>query len=75
MIPKTTDGRVLFMIPWHHRIVIRTTDTLIESHSLEPKPWEEEIDFILETTNSYLHKNVSRADVLSVFVGLRPLAA
>lgn len=75
MIPKTADARVLFLVPWHNRVVVGTTDTLIDSHSLEPKALEEEIDFILDTANAYLNKKVSRADVLSVFAGLRPLAA
>ena len=75
MIPKTTDGRVLFLVPWHNRVVVGTTDTLLDSHSLEPKPLEKEIDFILETTNAYLNKTVTRNDVLSIFAGLRPLAA
>lgn len=75
MIPKTTDGRVLFLVPWHNRVVVGTTDTLLDSHSLEPKPLEKEIDFILETANAYLNKKVTRNDVLSIFAGLRPLAA
>lgn len=75
MIPKTADGRILFLIPWHNRVVIGTTDTVVESHSLEPKPLKSEIDFILETANAYLKIPISRADVLSVFAGLRPLAA
>lgn len=75
MIPKTADGRVLFLVPWHNRVVVGTTDTLLDSHSLEPKPLEKEIDFILDTANAYLNKKVSRTDVLSVFAGLRPLAA
>ena len=75
MIPKTADGRVLFLVPWHNRVVIGTTDTLLDSHSLEPKPLEKEIDFILTTANAYLNKKVARADVLSMFAGLRPLAA
>lgn len=75
MIPKTSDGRVLFLVPWHNRIVVGTTDTLLDSHSLEPKPLEKEIDFILETANAYLNKPVSRKDILSIFAGLRPLAA
>lgn len=75
MIPKTTDGRVLFLVPWHNRIVVGTTDTLLDSHSLEPKPLEKEIDFILKTANAYLNKPVTKDDVLSIFAGLRPLAA
>ena len=75
MIPKTDDGRVLFLVPWHDKVVVGTTDTLLDSHSLEPKPLTEEVDFILETANRYLNKKVGRKDVLSIFAGLRPLAA
>ncbi|WP_179346506.1 glycerol-3-phosphate dehydrogenase/oxidase [Winogradskyella ursingii] len=75
MIPKTDDGRVLFLVPWHDRVVVGTTDTLLDSHSLEPKPLKEEINFILDTANKYLNKHVTKDDVLSIFAGLRPLAA
>ncbi|SFU75095.1 glycerol-3-phosphate dehydrogenase [Pustulibacterium marinum] len=75
MIPKTSDGRVLFLVPWHDKVVVGTTDTLLEEHSLEPTALEEEIKFILQTANDYLTKPVSRKDVLSIFAGLRPLAA
>jgi len=75
MIPKTSDGRVLFAIPWHDKIVVGTTDTLMKSHSLEPIATEKEIEFVLETAQRYLSKKPTRADVLSVFAGLRPLSA
>ena len=75
MIPKTSDGRVLFAVPWHDKVVIGTTDTLVEEASLEPKALEKEIAFILETAASYFVKAPTRQDVLSVFAGLRPLAA
>ena len=75
IIPKTADGRVLFLVPWHNRVVVGTTDTLLDSHSLEPKPLEKEINFILETANTYLNKTVTKENVLSIFAGLRPLAA
>lgn len=75
MIPKTKDGRVLFAIPWHDKIVVGTTDTLIKNHSLEPIATEEEIAFVLETAQNFLSKKPTRADVLSVFAGLRPLVA
>ncbi|NCO64418.1 MAG: glycerol-3-phosphate dehydrogenase/oxidase [Flavobacteriales bacterium] len=75
MIPKTEDGRVLFLVPWHHRVLVGTTDTLLESHSLEPRALKKEVDFILSAANKYLKKTISKKDVLSVFVGLRPLAA
>lgn len=75
MIPKTSDGRVLFAVPWHDKIVVGTTDTLVKKSELEPIALEEEIDFVLETAQRYLTKTPTRADVLSVFAGLRPLVA
>ena len=75
MIPKTDDGRVLFLVPWHGRVVVGTTDTPIKKESLEPIALEEEIEFILKTAARYLIKAPKRSDVLSVFAGLRPLAA
>ncbi len=75
MIPKTQDGRVLFAVPWHDKVVVGTTDTLMEAISLEPRALPEEIDFILDTAGQYLTYQPKRSDVLSVFAGLRPLAA
>ncbi len=77
MIPKTSDGRVLFAVPWHDKVVVGTTDTPLEPEyiSLEPRALEEEIEFILKTAAKYLKKNPTKKDVLSVFAGLRPLAA
>lgn len=75
MIPKTEDGRVLFVIPWHDKLVLGTTDTPLDEHSLEPVALEAEISFILNTVAKYLAKAPTRKDVLSVFAGLRPLAA
>lgn len=74
MVPHTSDGRVMFAVPWHDHVVVGTTDTLIENHSLEPVALESEIDFVLETAGEYLTKKPTRKDVLSVFAGLRPLA-
>ncbi|SEM15850.1 glycerol-3-phosphate dehydrogenase [bacterium A37T11] len=75
MIPKTSDGRVLFGVPWHDYLVLGTTDTPLEEHSLEPRALQSEIDFILSTAGNYLKKKPTRADILSIFSGLRPLAA
>ncbi|MHB1177297.1 MAG: glycerol-3-phosphate dehydrogenase/oxidase [Daejeonella sp.] len=75
MIPKTSDKRVLFAVPWHSRLLVGTTDTPIDSHSQEPRALDEEIDFILSTASQYFKRQVTRSDVLSVFAGLRPLAA
>jgi len=75
MIPETPDGRVLFGIPWHGKLVLGTTDTPKQEPSLEPRALDQEIDFILETCAAYLTQAPTRADVQSVFAGLRPLAA
>jgi glycerol-3-phosphate dehydrogenase len=75
MIPSTEDGRVLFAVPWHDHLLVGTTDTPLDKHSLEPVALEDEIDFILKTLRGYLVKKPQRKDVLSVFAGLRPLAA
>jgi glycerol-3-phosphate dehydrogenase len=75
MIPATSDGRVLFAVPWHNKVVVGTTDTPVLAASLEPKALEKEIAFILENAARYFVHQPTRADVLSVFAGLRPLAA
>jgi glycerol-3-phosphate dehydrogenase len=73
MVPHTRDGRVMFAIPWHGHAVVGTTDTPIPVSTLEPTPQKHEIDFILETASDYLAKRPTRADILSVFTGIRPL--
>jgi len=69
MIPKTSDGRVLFAVPWHKKVILGTTDTPLNEHSLEPRALDEEIDFILKTAAQYLKKDPTKKDVLSVFAG------
>ena len=73
MVPQTADGRVLFAVPWHDKVVVGTTDTPVPEVSLEPRPLEEEIKFILDHAAIYMSKDPSRKDVKSVFAGLRPL--
>jgi glycerol-3-phosphate dehydrogenase len=73
MVPHTSDGRVMFAIPWHGHTLVGTTDTPITDLSLEPRPMPEEVQFILDTAGQYLHKPPSREDILSVFTGIRPL--
>lgn len=75
MIPRTDDGRVIFAIPWYNEVVVGTTDTPVDTISQEPVPLEKEIRFILRTAAKYLVKTPRREDILSVFAGLRPLAA
>ena len=73
MVPQTSDGRVLFVVPWHDRALVGTTDTPVSRISLEPCPLEEEIDFILTHAARYLSKDPGPGDIKSVFAGLRPL--
>jgi glycerol-3-phosphate dehydrogenase len=75
MIPKTSDGRVLFAVPWHGKLVVGTTDTPVNNLSNEPVATEEEIGFIISNASIYLEKPIERDDIRSVFTGLRPLAA
>jgi len=73
LVPHTTDGRVMFAIPWHGHALVGTTDTAIEDVSAEPAPMEQEIEFILETAGRYLSRAPRREDVLSAWAGIRPL--
>jgi glycerol-3-phosphate dehydrogenase len=73
MVPHTSDGRVMFAIPWHGHTVVGTTDTPVETALLEPVAMEQEIEFILQTSSLYLAKPPSRGDILSIFAGIRPL--
>jgi glycerol-3-phosphate dehydrogenase len=73
MIPKTTDGRVLFAVPWHNNVVIGTTDIPVNTIEAEPNATEQEIQFILNNFNQYSNVPLARKDVKAVFAGLRPL--
>ncbi|SEG59218.1 glycerol-3-phosphate dehydrogenase/oxidase [Sphingobacterium lactis] len=75
MIPETSDGRVLFGVPWHGKVLLGTTDIPINEHEIEPRPMEDEINFILTTADNYLNPAPKREDILSIYAGLRPLAA
>ncbi len=75
MIPKTNDGRILFALPWHNKVIVGTTDVPKETAEIEPRATNEEVDFILETAGRYLSEKPKRSDVKTVFAGLRPLAA
>ena len=75
MIPKTDDGRVLFAVPWHDKVIVGTTDEMVEKHVAEPNATEKEVDFILETFNRFIEKKATRDDIKSIYAGLRPLAA
>ncbi|WJX42735.1 Glycerol-3-phosphate dehydrogenase sdp6, mitochondrial [Trifolium repens] len=73
IVPKTKDGRVVFMLPWMGRTIAGTTDSSTSITYL-PEPREDEIQFILDAISGYLNVKVRRADVLSAWSGIRPLA-
>ena len=72
MIPKTEDGRVLFILPWQGHTLIGTTEAASEIVD-HPPAKEEEIEYLLRHINRYFNMAVTRADVKSVWSGLRPL--
>jgi len=73
LVPHTEDKRVLFFVPWHDHVLVGTTDTPVAKTSLEPRPLKEEVAFLLKNAARYLTKDPAPRDILSVFVGLRPL--
>ena len=75
IVPKTSDGRVIFLIPWHDHVVVGTTDTPIERPVEEPRALREEIEFLLSTAGQYLIRKPTLADIRSLFTGIRPLVS
>ncbi len=73
LIPKTVDGRILFVLPWHDKVLVGTTDVHMDHPSMDPTPQDQEIDLILSTLNQYTQGIVTRKDIRSIFVGQRPL--
>ena len=73
LVPRTKDGRVLFAVPWLGKTILGTTDTPRSDLAAEPAPFREEIDFILGEAARYLARAPARADIRSLWVGLRPL--
>lgn len=75
LVPRTRDGRVLFAVPWLGKLILGTTDTPREDLPREPEAFEEERQFILNEASAVLARPVHERDVLSQWVGLRPLVA
>ncbi len=70
-----TDRSVLFFIPWQKCWIVGTTDTDWSGDRDEPAATEEDIDYILAAANRVLARPLTRADVIAVYAGLRPLVA
>jgi glycerol-3-phosphate dehydrogenase len=75
LVPKTSDGRVLFLVPWLGRVILGTTDTPVAAAEMEPRPLAAEVDFLLEHAAHYLERRPERGDIRSVYAGIRPLVA
>jgi len=75
MVPHTDDGRVLFAVPWHDKVIVGTTDTPVDHPTLEPLPMDEEVEFLIKHAARYLVRDPDYNDILSVFAGLRPLVS
>ncbi len=75
LIPDIAEGRMLFAVPWHEKIVVGISDVASEKYDMELVPLNEEIDFILETAGKYLTIKPERKDILSMFASQRPIAA
>jgi glycerol-3-phosphate dehydrogenase len=75
MIPETDDGRVLFAIPWHGKVLLGTTDLAVKEVQRDPRPGRSEIDYLLKHAGRYLKRSPVQSDVRSMFAGLRPLVA
>ena len=74
LIPKTEDGRVLFILPWMNHTLIGTTDNKADLSS-RPPVRQEEIEYLLRHAKAYLRAPVEAEDVRSAWSGLRPLVA
>jgi glycerol-3-phosphate dehydrogenase len=72
--PATSDGRVIFFLPWQGNTIAGTTDTPAPV-TTDPVPQEDEIRWVLEEVRRYLSPDIKvrRGDVLSAWSGLRPL--
>ncbi len=73
LIPKTADGRVLFIVPWLGKLILGTTDSPRDDLAREPTAFKDDTGFILGEAAKYLTRAPQRSDVKSIWVGLRPL--
>lgn len=72
LVPHTSDGRVLFLLPWEGSTLVGTTDIAAEP-TRDPHASEEEVNYLLDHINQYLDLRLKRSDVRASWAGLRPL--
>jgi glycerol-3-phosphate dehydrogenase len=75
LVPKTNDGRVVFAIPWHDRLLVGTTDVPADKPVADPQPAGAEIAFLLETISRYSDVTIHAGQIAASWAGLRPLVA
>jgi glycerol-3-phosphate dehydrogenase len=75
MIPKTPDGRIVFAIPFDHKLMLGTTDEPYLNGQEEPLLEQKEVDYLIETLQPYLAQTIDKQAVTAGFGGLRPLIA
>lgn len=73
LVPETSDGRIMYAMPYKGGTLIGTTVTPAGSPTVAPKAFPEEIDFILETASPYFKQELKREQILCAYAGLRPL--
>lgn len=73
LVPKTDDGRVIFIIPWQNRILVGTTDEECQLTEKEIEVDKNDVDYLLKYVNRYLNKSITIEQVRSGFGGMRPL--
>jgi len=74
LIVPSKDGRVIFVLPWFHCVLVGTTD--VEASADAPvQPTHEEVRFLLDETARYLRKPITYSDIRGIFAGNRPLVA
>ena len=73
LIPRTSDERVLFAVPWHDRVLLGTTDTPVSGPVLDPIPRADEIEYLIDHAARYFERRIEASDILSAYAGLRPL--
>ncbi|KAG0152764.1 hypothetical protein PDIDSM_2569 [Penicillium digitatum] len=72
--PSTSDGRVIFFLPWQGNTIAGTTDQPCEIEA-QPQPTEKDINWILSEIRGYIASDITvdRSDVLAAWSGIRPL--
>ncbi|MBL7546143.1 MAG: FAD-dependent oxidoreductase [Bdellovibrionaceae bacterium] len=74
LIPKTSDGRVLFILPWEGKTIIGTTDSKADVVE-KPTTLEADVDYLVKEVSQYLTTPINRSDVKSFWTGIRPLVS